>query len=117
MDLPRWDGWYSVASTLMLNRSRSREQLVADATVALSTALSVGSKYALLDNILWTWSNLDGKYDGCRWWSEAALRARDALRHEHAIPRRVLIERFSRSPASKSPRLRGCSRSTAPVRW
>lgn len=82
----------------MINRARSRNQLKADTTVALGSALSLGSKYALFDNILWTWSEFDGKYKGCRWWSEQALQVGESLRHEHAIPRRVLIERLLTLP-------------------
>lgn len=78
-----------------MNRYRSREDLVADVAAALASTLTVGSKYALLDNICWTWSEFDGKLEGCRWWTAAALASRDdpsSLRHEHVVPRRVIIE-------------------------
>lgn len=78
----------------MMNRRRSREELATDAAFAIGSPLSDGSKYALLDNILWVWSEFDGKYQGCRWWSENALLQQTELRHEHAVPRRVLIERL-----------------------
>ena len=56
--------------------------------------MTIGSKYALLDNVCWIWSEFEGKIDGCRWWSEAALARRadvKQLRHEHSVPRRVII--------------------------
>lgn len=73
------------------SRRRNREQLEADAIIVLKSDLSYGSKYALLDNICWTLSELDGKYEGCRWWSRQALEGGHELRHEHVVPRRVLI--------------------------
>ncbi len=84
----------SMRLTSMIERKRSREQLAQDAAFVIGSPLSAGSKYALLDNILWVWSEFDGKYDGCKWWSEQALRDRTDLRHEHAVPRRYLIERL-----------------------
>ena len=55
-------------------RSRSREQLLTDAGYVIGSPLSYGSKVALLDNICWALSEIDGKYDGCRWWSREELR-------------------------------------------
>lgn len=72
-------------------RHRTRAQLVGDAILAIKSGLSYGSKYALLDNICWTLSELDGKYQGCRWWSRQALEGGHELRHEHVVPRRVMI--------------------------
>ena len=53
-------------------RRRTRDQLVADALITLRSPLTYGSKYALLDNICWSWSELAGTYHGCRWWSREA---------------------------------------------
>lgn len=59
--------------------------------IAIGSQLSYGSKYALLDNICWTLSEREGKYAGCRFWSRRALDQRMDLRHEHSVPRRLLI--------------------------
>ncbi len=69
----------------------TREQLVADAVICIRSALSYRSKYALLDNICWMLSEHDGKYQGCRFWSRGALESGIELRHEHVVPRRVII--------------------------
>ena len=76
------------------DRFRTRDQLASDASLALASEMSIGSKYALLDNICWVWSEFDGKIDGCRWWSRDAVDLRSdhkQLRYEHAVPRRVII--------------------------
>lgn len=73
------------------SRRRTREQLGDGAIIALKSDLTYGSKYALLDNICWTISELDGKYEGCRWWSRQAMQGQQELRHEHVVPRRVII--------------------------
>jgi hypothetical protein len=75
----------------MPSRGRNREQLIRDAVIAVHSELSYGSKFALLDNVCWTLSELEGKYAGCRFWSRRALDQRTDLRHEHSVPRRLLI--------------------------
>jgi hypothetical protein len=81
------------------SRQRDREQLMRDAVIAIGSNLTYGSKYALLDNICWTLSELDGKYEGCRYWSTRAIAQRTDLRHEHSVPRRVLIGLLLGEPA------------------
>jgi len=63
----------------------------------------------LLSELLWKFSEANGKYGGCRYWSVSAIESRkkhgaivtsypkvggDALRHEHLFPRAQLIERL-----------------------
>ena len=82
-----------------MKRFRTREQLIADATIAINSHLSIGSKYALLDNICWVWSEFDGKLEGCRWWSKEARDLKNSpkeLTHEHAVPRKVIINHLLR---------------------
>lgn len=93
-----------------MDRKRNRDTLIADAAHSLNSLLSVGSKYALLDDICWKWSEFDGKIDGCRWWTAAALRAkgnRSLLRHEHGVPRRVIIELLLNLSAPSQRLVRG----------
>ena len=70
-----------------------------DAILTIGSSLTYGSKYALLDNVCWTLSELDGKYEGCRYWSTRAIAQRADLRHEHSVPRRVLIGLLLAEPA------------------
>jgi hypothetical protein len=81
--------WFARPSSLttMPSRQRDRKQLMRDAVLASESALSDGSKYALLDNDCWTLSELAGKYEGCRYWSKRTLAQRSDLRHEHSLPR------------------------------
>ena len=61
----------------------------------------------LLSDLLWWFSEADGKYAGCRYWSVGAIESRrahgrietsrrkvggQALRHEHLFPRAQLID-------------------------
>jgi hypothetical protein len=91
---------------LMPSRQRDRDQLVRDAIIALDSAMSDGSKYALLDDVSWVLSELDGKYEGCRYWSARALAERTNLRHEHSVPRRVLIGMLLTEPAPSEAEVR-----------
>lgn len=78
-------------------RHRSKEDICRDVAYVLAAPLTEGTKIAVLNDALWTWSEFDGKIDGCRWWSEAACAIREnrkQLIHEHLVPRKVLIERL-----------------------
>lgn len=75
-------------------RYRSKEILAADVVTVLALPLSYGTKYAVLDDALWKWSEFHGKHKGCQYWSVAALkvsRETKELRHEHLIPKSLLI--------------------------
>jgi hypothetical protein len=46
-------------------------------------------------DVVWIWSEFEGKYEGCRYWSEGALEARRTNKpivHEHLVPKRVIID-------------------------
>jgi hypothetical protein len=81
-------------------RYRSREQMSADAAIALRSAMSHGGKHSVLQVIMWAWTEFHGKYVGCPYWTPGAIAEQAAdprllakrLRHEHAVPRRVVIE-------------------------
>ncbi len=76
---------------MVSSRQRDLGQLTRDAMIAIGSLLSYGSQYALLDNVCWTLSELDGKHAGCRFWSSQALDQRTDLRHVHSVSRRLLI--------------------------
>lgn len=49
------------------------------------------------------WTEFDGKYNGCRYWTKAALMARmidkrAALKHEHVVPKKVVVDMLVRLP-------------------
>ena len=62
------------------------------------------AKFAVIDQAIWIWSEFDGKYKGCRLWSEEALLGdprNGPLVHEHPVPRKEIRDRlFGLNPAS-----------------
>jgi hypothetical protein len=57
--------------------------------------LQYGTKFAVLAETTWVWSEFDGKYCGCRYWSLAAWKLRDSgekFIHEHLVPKKVIID-------------------------
>lgn len=87
-------------------RYRTKEQLCRDVAFVLNSDLHYGTKCIVLDNSMWVWSEFDGKYQGCKFWSELAAGCADEklLRHDHAIPKKVLMELLFRMahPSSES---------------
>jgi len=70
--------------------------MAVDVAMVLNSSLSWGTQYAVMDNVCWAWTEIDGKKVGCRYWTVAALAAKIAdsrakLVHEHAVPRSVII--------------------------
>ena len=75
-------------------RHRTKQQLITDITFVLNSNLHFGTKTAVLTDATWVWSEYEGKYKGCGFWSEAAARCGDTklLRHDHAVPRKLLLD-------------------------
>ena len=79
-------------------RYRTKEQIAADLAVVLAAPLSYGTKFAVLKEATWVWTEFEGKYKGCKFWSTAALAEKRAnpksrnLRHEHVVPKKVVID-------------------------
>lgn len=82
---------------------RNKEQLADDVyNVLLSDNLSIGAKHAVIHEVTWLWTEFDGKYNGCPYWSKNALVYLDKpgkekaklLRHDHVIPRNLIIKRL-----------------------
>ena len=77
-------------------RYRTKERMVEDVVFVLNvpeSTLSYGAKFAVLKNACWAWTEFDGKYEGCRYWSKKAADDPTAqCIHEHAVPRSVVIE-------------------------
>ena len=76
-------------------RYRDRATICRDASIVLFSDLSYGTKYAVVSEITWVWSEFDGKLKGCRYWSERALAASgEPLIHEHVVPKSVIISKL-----------------------
>ena len=46
----------------------------------------------LLSILVWKWTEADGKYRGCRFWTPQALAAdRSTWAHEHVVPRKLVV--------------------------
>jgi hypothetical protein len=51
----------------------------------------------VLIDVTWAWTEFEGKYVGCKYWSEAAWKIReqqDSLVHEHVMPKSLVIQRL-----------------------
>lgn len=80
-------------------RYRTRRQMAEDVALALNSPMSHGGKHSVLAEVMWSWTEIDGKYDGCRYWSSLArLEHADnpsnlgrRLRHDHIVPKRVIL--------------------------
>jgi hypothetical protein len=86
-------------------RFRTKSELCSDIAFVLNSNLHYGTKYAVLSNAAWVWTEFEGKLDGCEHWSEAAwnIRARlkerpNPLVHEHVVPKGIVIERLLNLP-------------------
>ena len=92
-------------------RFRTKEKICRDLSIILrnESRLSYGTQFAVLYEVIWVWSEFDGKHKGCKHWSKKALKAQSEGRsmteliHEHLVPRKLLIkELFEMSdPSSK----------------
>jgi len=76
------------------NRYRTKAQVCKDVAHVLNAPLHYATKYAVLDDACWKWSEFSGKFKGCTYWSKAAseyIGATSGLRHEHLVPKKVVI--------------------------
>lgn len=75
-------------------RFRSKDTICRDLAQVLNADLSYGTKFAVVSEITWVWSEFDGKHQGCKYWSSTALRSRlpnKHLVHEHIVPKKVIV--------------------------
>ncbi len=78
-------------------RYRTKDEIVHDITYVLNSPLSYGTKWAVLRDACWVWTEYHGKYNGCPYWTKMAilqhqLNPKSKFRHEHAVPKSVVIE-------------------------
>ena len=73
---------------------RTKPEILEDIAFVLACDnLRFGTKFAVVDQIIWVWSEFDGKHKGCRYWSEKAIATgskREGLVHEHVVPRKII---------------------------
>ncbi len=56
-------------------RYRKKEKMVSDVVFVLNTPddqLSYAAKYSVLKQVTWAWTEYNGKYEGCEYWSVKA---------------------------------------------
>jgi hypothetical protein len=78
-------------------RFRTKEQIVRDLVKVLNMDLHYGTKFAVVSEVFWVWSEFEGKHKGCRYWSEAARRSVHDMKnlvHEHVVPRKEMLAKF-----------------------
>jgi hypothetical protein len=84
-------------------RFRTRSELCSDIAFVLNSSLHYGTKYAVLSEATWVWTEFEGKYEGCKHWSKAAWEIRgqqNMLVHEHIIPKSIVIQRLLELPTA-----------------
>ena len=78
-------------------RFRTKDEICRDVAFILLAPLAYGTKFAVLADVVWAWSEFHGKIDGCPYWSEAAWLAKSkprGLMHEHVVPKKVVIDKL-----------------------
>jgi hypothetical protein len=78
-------------------RYRTKDEIVRDVTFVLNSPLSYGTKWAVLRDVAWVWTEFYGKYKGCPYWTKTALmqhrvNPKADFRHEHAVPKAVVMK-------------------------
>lgn len=79
-------------------RYRTKQQLADDVAAVLKSSLHYGTKFAVLKEVTWVWTESSGKFIGCPYWTDAAVRrfkrerSQNGLRHEHVVPKKVVID-------------------------
>jgi hypothetical protein len=77
-------------------RHRTKDQMAKDVLAALNAPMSYRAKEIVLLEVFSAWTESEGKYEGCSYWSEGAwelyrqLEWKKKVRHEHGIPKKVL---------------------------
>ena len=76
--------------------------MVSDVVFVLNTAddqLSYAAKYSVLKQATWAWTEYNGKYEGCEYWSvkdkqEYKENPKAEKRHEHIVPKQIVIKKL-----------------------
>lgn len=92
-------------------RYRTKEEIVRDVAFVLNAPLSYGTQWAVLSDVTWVWTEFHGKYKGCPSWTKMAIMQHRAnpkadFRHEHAVPKSVVMKMLFDLPAPTPERVR-----------
>lgn len=82
---------------------------MADLLTVLRMDVTYGTRFAVLADVVWVWSEYFGKYDGCCYWSKKALKFKGdtkSLCHEHIVPKKVIIEKICGLKSPTKPKIR-----------
>jgi len=88
-------------------RYRTKQEVCEDISTVLNLPLRWGTQYAVLADACWVWSEFDGKYDGCAYWSRKAWAARDSrkhLRHDHVVPKQLIVQELKAIRGKATPK-------------
>lgn len=90
----------------------NENELIELAQFVIKSNFSLKLKRETLGLVCWKFSELNGKYDGVKYWSKNAKKLREnntktkkyfsGLRHEHVVPKKVLIEKLLSDYFNKS---------------
>jgi hypothetical protein len=92
-------GWNDMKNSAAL--PRTREVIAHDVTYVLNAPLHEKTKRIVVKNAAWAWTTSLGKYEGCPFWTQAALdqfkaatgkRRAKGLNHEHVVPIEALFQ-------------------------
>lgn len=92
-------------------RFRQKHEMAEDMAKVLNSDLTIGTKYAVLLEIAWVWTEFSGKHKGCPFWSLEALELKDLPSkqiesqtiHEHLVPRKVVFDKVFELPLPVTP--------------
>ena len=89
---------------------RTKQTICKDVARVLNNKLSYGTKFAVVNQINWVWTEFHGKYRGCPYWSLAALQQFEAtgklkgLKHEHVVPKKIINEMIFKLEGHATPK-------------
>jgi len=79
---------------------RTKDDICCDLAFVLNSSLHLGTKLSVIHSILWCWTEINGKYVGCKFWSRKAIAQHKELgtvkdlRHEHIVPRSIINKKL-----------------------
>jgi hypothetical protein len=88
---------------------RSKKTICKDIARVLNSKLSYGTKFAVVNQVNWVWTEYYGKYRGCPYWSLAAIQQNKAtgklkgLEREFVVPKKVINEMIFKLEGQVSP--------------
>lgn len=91
-------GRISPKNEIFMNKSTMISSILTLYKSHIDNSLPLANLLIILNHIMWAWTEYNGKYKGCTWWSEKAYEqfldtsSYKGLRHDHIVPRKELKE-------------------------